>query len=81
MNKNIDKFLKKEAKEIFYREEVLKKNELLKVLDKLDKNLEIRINTIDDKGTYALTGIYKCSKDCPSIHLATGYEESAHHSN
>lgn len=55
------------------------RSELIEIIEKFIKNNDaeskLDIRTSDDKSTFPLTEIFKCSVSCPSVHLCSGYYE------
>ena len=63
------------AETVYGMQYVIEKKDLLTILNKLDKTQRVMIETMDDDSCFTLTGVYKCSEECPTIHLDSSYEE------
>lgn len=54
----------------------IQRNELIEILSTIDKKAKVAISTQRDRKISPLTAVMKCSDECPSVHLTTGYELS-----
>jgi hypothetical protein len=57
--------------------EAVTKEELIAVLEKLSEPKKIVLEHTQDPSAYYLTQVYKCSEDCPSVHLDSAYSKDS----
>jgi len=57
------------------------KEELISVLQQLEEVTNITLEDSIDDHTYTLTKVFKCSGECPVVHLDCAYEKNSPHLN
>lgn len=61
--------------------EPVTRGELVEILESIKEDAPITIGLAFDDGMFTLTGVYKCSPECPAIHLTCYYSEHSHNKN
>ena len=78
---DLEEYLESNAKAIYGKNIPMNKIEILETLNKLSKKSPIVIGTFADEHPFTLTGVYKCSEECPAIHLDSSYGEHSFNLN
>jgi len=56
---------------------VVTREELISVLEQLSEPKKIVLENTEDPNAYYLTQVYKCSENCPCVHLDTSYNKDS----
>ena len=72
---DISEFLAYGVTNVLGFQESINKKDLLLIIGSIDKDTDVIMETMADDGSYTVTGVYKCSEECPAIHLDSAYSE------